>query len=131
MPYLFIALGGALGSVARYWCSVAIAAKSGGAFPWGTLFVNVAGSLLIGVAMGAIESRWQNSPAGRDFVNHFFMIGVLGGFTTFSSFSLQTLALIRERLWWQASANVALSVSLCLLAVAFGFWLATLAAKGT
>jgi CrcB protein len=126
MSYLLIALGGALGSVARYWCSLAIAARTGGAFPWGTLAVNVIGSGLIGVAMGALEpgSRIQVAQQSREFVNQFFMIGVLGGFTTFSSFSLQTLALVRENLWWQAGANVAGSVVLCLTAVAIGYWIA-------
>jgi CrcB protein len=127
MSYVLIAIGGALGSVARYWCSLVIAAKAGGAFPWGTIAVNVIGSCLIGVAMGALEpgSRWPAAQQTRDFVNQFFMIGVLGGFTTFSSFSLQTLSLLREHLWWQAGANVMLSVALCLIAVAIGYWLAT------
>jgi CrcB protein len=89
--------------------------------------VNVIGSAFIGAALGALEpgSRWQVSLATRDFVNYFFMIGVLGGFTTFSSFSLQTLSLLRQQHWMQAGANVLLSLTLCLIAVAAGFWLAT------
>jgi CrcB protein len=85
------------------------------------------GSLLIGSALGVLEpgSRWTISSAARDYVNQFFMIGVLGGYTTFSSFSLWTLNLVREHQWWQAGANVVLSVVLCLTAVALGFWLAT------
>jgi CrcB protein len=85
--------------------------------------VNVVGSGLIGVALCVIEpgSRWQISTATREFINHFFMIGVLGGFTTFSSFSLQTLNLVREQHWAQASANVVLSVVSCLLAVSLGY----------
>jgi len=127
MTYFLIALGSALGGVARYWCSLAVATATGSAFPWGTMTVNVVGSALIGVALGVIEpeSRWQLPAATRDFINHFFMIGVLGGFTTFSSFSLQTLTLIREQHWGQAGANVALSVVLCLLAVSLGYWLIT------
>lgn len=127
MTYLLIALGGALGSVARYGFSVAITSRLGPAFPWGTLVVNVAGSFLIGMAFGAIEpgSRWQVSQATRDFVNQFFMIGILGGFTTFSSFSLQTLALMREGQYAAAGANVFVSVAACLLAAALGLWIAT------
>jgi len=127
MTYLLIALGSALGGVARYWCSLRVAAVTGGLFPWGTMFVNVVGSCLIGVALGAMEpgSRWAWSASVRDTVNYFFMIGVLGGFTTFSAFSLQTLMLVRDRDWWQAGANILLSVTLCLLAVAVGYWFAT------
>ena len=126
MSYLLIGIGSALGGMARYWCSLAVASSAGSQFPWGTITVNVIGSALIGVAMGALEpgGRWQVSLATRDFVNHFLMIGVLGGYTTFSSFSLQTLSLLREQQWLQAGANVLLSVTLCLLAVTAGFWLA-------
>ena len=125
MAYFLIALGSALGGIARYWCSLAVATATGSAFPWGTMTVNVVGSALIGVALGVVEpeSRWQLPTVTRDFINHFFMIGVLGGFTTFSSFSLQTLSLIREQHWGQAGANVVLSVFLCLLAVSLGYWL--------
>lgn len=127
MNFLLIALGGALGSLARYGCSAAVASRVGSAFPWGTLAVNAIGSLLIGVAFGVLEpgGRWQVSQATRDTMNHFFMIGVLGGFTTFSSFSVQTLALMREGHFAAAGANVLLSVTVCLLAVALGFWMAT------
>jgi CrcB protein len=127
MQYLLIALGGALGSVARHWCSGLVAERMQSAFPWGTLAVNVVGSCLIGVAFGLLEPNGRLSVASetRAAVNHFFMIGVLGGFTTFSSFSLQTMSLLREHLWWQAGANVLLSVALCLLAVTLGYWLAT------
>jgi len=125
MAYLYIAIGSALGGVARYWCSAAVAARLNSSFPWGTLTVNVVGSFAIGAAMGALEpaSGWRPSPAAREFVNQFFMIGLLGGFTTFSSFSAQTLALLRSGDWTQAGANVLLSAALCLIAVAVGFWL--------
>lgn len=127
MTYLLIGLGGALGSLARYGCSVAVTSRLGQAFPWGTLAVNAVGSLLIGVAFGALEpgSRWQIAQSTRDAVNHFFMIGVLGGFTTFSSFSLQTLGLLRDGQYLAAGANAFFSVTVCLLAVALGFWIAT------
>jgi CrcB protein len=127
MNYLLIGIGSAFGGMARYWCSLTIASTTGSLFPWGTLTVNVIGSALIGAAMGVLEpgGRWQVSLATRDFINHFLMIGVLGGYTTFSSFSLQTLSLLREQQWLQAGANVLLSVTLCLLAVMVGFWLAS------
>jgi len=126
MSYLLIGIGGALGSIARYWCSVAVAAKVGESFPWGTITVNIVGSFLIGAALGALEpgGRWHVSTATREFVNQFFMIGVLGGYTTFSSFSLQTLNLLREQQWLQAGANVGLSVALCMVAVWLGYAIA-------
>lgn len=123
MTYLLIGIGSALGGIARYWCSLAIGAAVGGPFPWGTVLVNISGSCLIGVALGALEpgSRWQVSSASRDFVNQFFMVGVLGGYTTFSSFSLQTLVMLREHRWLDAGSNVLLSVVLCLSAVWAGY----------
>lgn len=125
MTYLLIAIGSALGGVARYWCALFVNSFTTTAFPWGTLAVNVLGSGLIGVAFASIEpgSRWQWANANRDFINQFFMIGVLGGFTTFSSFSLQTLELLRAQQWLQASANVVGSVMLCMAAVSIGYWL--------
>jgi CrcB protein len=120
--YLWIALGGALGSVARFGASELITQGIGGAFPWGTLVVNLVGSFIIGffAAVTAPSGRWPVGCEGR----HFFMTGVLGGFTTFSSFSLQTLGLMREGEWLRAGGNVAGSVGLCLIAV----WLGHLAA---
>jgi|SRR5882724_5254647 len=131
MSYLLIGIGGALGSVARYWCSLMAAAKVGGSFPWGTIMVNIIGSFLIGAAMGGLEAggRWQVSPVVRDFVNQFFMIGVLGGYTTFSSFSLQTLNLLREQHWMEAGINVMLSVALCLVAVWLGYVLSVVLSR--
>jgi len=119
MAYLIIALGSALGGAARYWCSGLVAQRVGEVFPWGTLVVNVVGSLLIGMlgAMSEPDGRWYLEPSTRQFL----MIGVLGGFTTFSSFSLQTLNLLRDGEWLHAIANVLGSVSACLLAVWLGF----------
>ena len=117
--YLWVALGGALGSVARYWASSLAVAAFGTAFPWGTLFVNVVGSFIIGVvgAMAAPETRWSVPDDVRTFV----MVGICGGFTTFSSFSLQTYALILDGAMLRAIANTVLSVVLCLLAVWSGY----------
>lgn len=117
--YLLVALGSAIGGVARYWCSGFVAQRVGEVFPWGTLAVNVIGSFLIGVlgAMSEPDGRWYIDPGARQFL----MIGVLGGFTTFSSFSWQTLNLLRDGEWLYAMANVVASVTVCLLAVWFGF----------
>lgn len=120
--YLWIGLGSALGGMARYGCSGAMARLFGETFPWGTLLVNVAGSLAIGF-FAAITA-----PDGRLFVDatmrQFVMLGFLGGYTTFSSFSLQTLALMNDGEWFYAGLNIGASVILCLLAVWLGHLLA-------
>ena len=116
--YLWIALGSALGGAGRYWCSGVIARHIGETFPWGTLTVNVVGSLLIGLLATVSE------PDGRLLMSttlrQFFMIGVFGGFTTFSSFSLQTLNLVRDGQWIPASLYILGSVALCLVGVWLG-----------
>jgi len=116
--YLWIALGSALGGAGRYWCSGVIARHIGETFPWGTLTVNVVGSLLIGLLATVSE------PDGRLLMSttlrQFFMIGVFGGFTTFSSFSLQTLNLVRDGQWVPASLYILGSVALCLVGVWLG-----------
>jgi CrcB protein len=118
MTPLLIFIGGGLGSVARWWISVAVAERYGQAFPWGTLFVNVSGSFLIGLFAGltAPHGRLLAPPGFRQF----FMLGVCGGYTTFSSFSLQTLALAKEGEFFRAGLNTVLSVALCLVAVWVG-----------
>lgn len=123
MSYLWVATGSALGGIARYWCSGLIAHRVGETFPWGTLSVNVAGSFAIGffAALTEPDGRWFLGSSVRQFV----MIGVFGGFTTFSAFSLQTLALLRDGEALRAAVNVALSVVLCLLAVWLGYLLAS------
>lgn len=124
--YVWIGLGGALGSMARHWCNGAITALAGVGFPWGTLLINVLGSLVIGFAaatMGA-NGRFPADPGAQQFL----MVGLCGGYTTFSAFSLQTLALMQGGQWLAAGANMGLSVGLCLVAVwlgyAMGLWLA-------
>lgn len=121
--YLWIALGGALGSMARFWLASVIAGQWGEGFPWGTLLVNVIGCFVIGffATFIVVDDKTIVGPSGR----HFFMTGVLGGFTTFSSFSLQTLALAREGAWAKAGGYVAGSVVLCLLAVWLGYVVAS------
>jgi CrcB protein len=121
-PYVLVALGGALGSVARYAISLVTAASWGEAFPWGTILINVAGSFVIGY-VAALTLADGPAPASTD-VRLFVLVGVCGGFTTFSSFSLQTLSLLRGGNWLGASLNAAASVALCILAVGLGHALA-------
>ena len=122
IAYLWVAIGGALGSVGRFWLNGLISTRFGETFPWGTMLVNISGSFLIGIigALALPEGR-LDSPS-RAFVTQFLMIGVCGGYTTFSSFSLQTLNLLRDREWLYAGGNVLLSVALCLIAAWLG-WL--------
>lgn len=116
--YLAVAAGGALGTVARYYLSGVIADAFGQTFPWGTLIINMTGSFVIGFF--AILT----GPDGRLLVNattrQFVMIGLCGGYTTFSSFSLQTLNLVNDGEWLAAGGNIAGSVTLCLLFVWLG-----------
>lgn len=115
--YFWIGLGSALGGIGRFWIS-GIVSKHCASFPLGTLTVNVTGSFLIGL-LASIEDpsgRWIVSPTGRQFL----IIGLLGGYTTFSSFSLQTLTLARDGSWGLAGLNVLGSVILCLTFVWLG-----------
>jgi fluoride exporter len=120
--YLWIALGGALGSTGRYWLSGVVAQAAGETFPWGTLVINVTGSFIIGffAVLTGPDGRVYASSTVRQFV----MIGICGGYTTFSSFSLQTLNLMNDGEWVRAGGNIGLSVALCLLAVWAGAMLA-------
>ena len=117
MTMLVIALGGALGTVARYVVALA-AAPISASLPWGTIAINIAGSFLIGLVgtLTLAQGRYPVPEAARLFV----MVGFCGGFTTFSSFSLQTLDLLRAGAVGRAIVNVAASVLLCLGAVALG-----------
>ena len=123
LTYVWIAIGGALGSVARYGLSSLVAQGFGETFPWGTLLVNVSGSLVIGAFAGLTgpDGRLLVAPDARQFV----MVGICGGYTTFSSFSLQTLNLVRDGDLLRAGMNVVLSVALCLA----GVWLGWAAAE--
>jgi fluoride exporter len=117
----WLLLGSALGGIARHWLSTLVEARTRTVMPWGTITVNVSGAFLIGIVAGAaVDGSWLAMPAAWRFL----VIGLLGSYTTVSSFSLQTLLLIREGEPRRAAANVALSVASC-LAVA---WLGLLVA---
>jgi fluoride exporter len=124
MTYVWVALGGALGSLARYGSALLAARFVGVGFPWGTLLVNVFGSLAIGVAASLTAAAGKPLLAGD--TRAFVIVGLLGGFTTFSSFSLETLTLARAGAGTAAALNALGSLVLCLAAAWLGFALATL-----
>lgn len=107
---LAIGAGGAIGSLLRYGLALAVQRATGSAFPLGTLTVNVIGSFAIGVLYVWLVERAGARPELRAFL----MVGVLGGFTTFSSFSLETVNLVAQSDYGRAAANVAGSIALCL-----------------
>lgn len=120
--YMSIAIGSALGGIARFWLSGVAARLTGETFPWGTIAINVIGSFVIGffATLAGPDGRVFVSATARQFV----MVGLCGGFTTFSSFSLQTLKLLNDGEWAQALGNIGGSVVLCLAAVWAGHALA-------
>jgi CrcB protein len=121
MNHVFaIAGGGAVGAVLRYWVSNWVYTFSGKGFPYGTLAVNVLGSLLMGFLFVWLLERLSNELTLRAFL----LIGLLGAFTTFSTFSIETLNLIETGQLARALANVLLSVALCLAAASLGVLLA-------
>lgn len=124
LAYVWIGIGSAVGGMARYWCSGFVADRWGETFPWGTIAVNVIGSFVIGLVatLTGPDGRLMVPSQARLLV----MVGLCGGFTTFSSFSLQTLTLVRDGEWAKAGANIVLSVVLCLAAVVLGHLLAAL-----
>jgi CrcB protein len=123
ITYLWIAVGSALGGVARYACSSWVANWFGQSFPWGTMIVNVSGSFVIGcfATVTGPDGRLLVSGDFRQFV----MVGICGGYTTFSSFSIQTLTLAQDGDMLGAGMNIAGSVVLCLLFVWLGYVSAT------
>jgi CrcB protein len=113
---LAIAGGGAIGALLRFYASTGIYALLGRGFPYGTLFVNVFGSLLMGILYVLLLERMQVGPELRSAL----LIGVLGAFTTFSTFSMETLAVLENGEVMKASLNIVLSVALCILAAWIG-----------
>ena len=110
-PYLFVAIGGACGSCLRYLLTQVMTALLGKSFPFGTLTVNLLGALIIGMTAGAIQQGVLSGHPWRPLI----MVGILGGLTTFSSFSLDTLLLLQQGEWLKGAANVVLNVLLCLV----------------
>ena len=124
MTYLLIAIGGALGALGRYTAAGWVHAWAGDAYPWGTLVVNILGSVVLGFFYRAAEALLV-SPGTRAFVG----IGFLGAFTTFSTFSYETAALLQDREWGAAALYSLGSVALGLAGAFLGFWLASLALR--
>jgi CrcB protein len=118
--YFWVALGGSLGTVARYWMSHAVARLVGETFPWGTLLINVLGSFVIGW-FGTFTLPNGPRPASEE-MRLFVMVGICGGFTTFSAFSLQTFDLLRDGENLRALAYIVASVLICVTATVFGHY---------
>lgn len=122
IQYVVLGLGGALGTMLRFGLGTFVDQRTEGTFPWGTILVNISGCFIIGFinAITAPEARLLVPTLLRQFI----MIGILGGYTTFSSFSLQTLNLAQQQEWPAAIGNVLISVVSCLLSVWLGATLA-------
>lgn len=120
--FLLVAIGGALGSMARYGVGLATGRLfPATAWPWGTLAVNVVGGLLMGLLVGWMGLR---AGAAQETVRVFAAVGILGGFTTFSAFSLETVSMIERRDYGMAAAYVGLSVVLAIAALMAGLMMA-------
>jgi CrcB protein len=120
--YIWVGIGSAIGGMSRFWVSRVVAEAVGEKFPWGTIVINVSGSFVIAIlaALTLPEGRLNTS---RIVITQLLMVGVCGGYTTFSSFSLQTLNLAREGQWLWAGGNILISVVACLIACWLGFML--------
>jgi CrcB protein len=118
LSYLLVAAGSAIGGTLRYWLAALITDATTATFPWGTLVINITGSIVIGFfsTLTGTDGRFLVPIEWRNFV----MVGICGGYTTFSSFSLQTLSLAQGGNYVSAAANVVGSVILCLLGVWIG-----------
>jgi fluoride exporter len=119
LAIVLVFLGGAIGSIWRYWWSGFVAERIGEVFPFGTLVVNLTGSTIIGAFSGLLVHISNSSIATP--LQQLLVVGVCGGLTTFSSFSLQTWNLLPDGRWFSALVNIACSTGLCLLCVAVGW----------
>src|SRR5262245_35948476 len=119
LPIILVLLGVAFGSIWRYAWSGFIAQRLGETFPYGTLVVNVVGSALIGLFSGIVMR--VSSGGVASLLQQFLVVGICGGLTTFSSFSLQTYNLITEGRWLSALANIVFSTGFCFVCVAIGW----------
>ena len=122
LSYLWVGIGGAVGSMLRYWLSGLIAGtRTGEIFPLGTMVINITGSFVIGMLGSITQPEARLDPHWRTLATQLLMVGLCGGYTTFSSFSLQTLNLARDGQWLYAGLNIVLSVILCLIGVWLGY----------
>lgn len=119
--YMLVFLGGGIGAAARYWLSGLIHERLGSGFPYGTLVVNIVGCFIIGFVMGSMQERFLSHPSLRLFLT----IGILGGFTTFSSFSYETIAMLKDGEIAFASLNIFASVLCCIS----GTWIGLIVGK--
>lgn len=122
MTYAWVAVGGGLGSMARFWMTGWMAGLTAGRFPWGTLAINVLGSLVIGIVAGLTLTPGR--VGWHPDVRIFLMTGICGGFTTFSAFSLQAVELLQTGNIVAASGYITASILLCVVATAAGIWIA-------
>jgi fluoride exporter len=116
--YILVFTGGGIGASARYWLSGVVYRFLSTGFPYGNLIVNISGCFAIGFLMTLMEERFLAEPSFRIFMT----IGILGGFTTFSSFSYETVALLRDAEFFRASINIIVSVFGCLSATMIGMF---------
>ncbi len=126
MQYLYVFLGGGLGAVCRYLATTAIGARCGIMFPCGTLLVNTFGSFLMALIMGFLLTMAKANNLLSEPLRLLLTVGFLGGFTTFSSFSMETLTLIRSGSIVLAISNIAANVLLGLIAAILGLYLAAM-----
>ncbi|MBR3458052.1 MAG: fluoride efflux transporter CrcB [Selenomonadaceae bacterium] len=125
MQYLYVFIGGGLGAVCRYLVTTFIGARFGMMFPFGTLFVNTLGSFLIAVVVGFLLPMAKSAHMLPESIRLLLTVGFLGGFTTFSSFSMETLTLIRGDNLLLAFANIASNILLGLSAAVLGLYIAS------
>ena len=114
--YLAVGAGGAVGAMLRYWIGLRVTGAMGSAFPWSSLTVNLVGSFLVGVCMVLIAGK----ASGGELWRLGLMVGLLGGFTTFSAFSSDTLGLLEAEEWFRAMIYISASILLCITAAAAG-----------